>query len=107
VSIERTNDPSKQRTLTIQVPSVAIDSPVNKQNMTDRPVPISLGKPSLRRRLEDYYSLIAPDQISNPQEWLTKYSVIYEKFGGSYEGSLPNWPTNMERQSVCYWQKVH
>jgi small nuclear ribonucleoprotein (snRNP)-like protein len=54
--------------------------------MTDRPVPISLGKPSLRRRLEDYYSLIAPDQISNPQEWLTKYSIIYEKFGGSYEG---------------------
>ena len=54
--------------------------------MTDRPVPISLGKPSLRRRLEDYYSLIAPEQISNTQEWLNKYGVIYEKFGGSYEG---------------------
>lgn len=49
-------------------------------------VPVSLGKPSLRRRLEAYYSLIAPDQIANPQEWLVKFDKIAAKFGGSYEG---------------------
>ena len=53
---------------------------------TSRFIPISLGKPSLRRRLEDYYTLIAPDQLSNPHEWLTKFNTIYNKFGGSQEG---------------------
>ena len=47
---------------------------------------INLGKPSLRRRLEDYYKLIAPDQISDSQEWQTKFKLIYDKFGGSHEG---------------------
>ncbi|GFH60950.1 hypothetical protein CTEN210_17426 [Chaetoceros tenuissimus] len=48
-------------------------------------IPISLGRPSLRRRLEDYYSLIAPDVISNESEWRRKFELIYEKYGGSIE----------------------
>ena len=49
-------------------------------------VVVSLGKPSLRLRLESYYSLIAPDIISNEAEWRNKFEQIYQKFGGSYEG---------------------
>lgn len=48
-------------------------------------IPISLGRPSLRRRLEDYYSLIAPDVISNESEWRRKFELIYDKYGGSVE----------------------
>lgn len=48
-------------------------------------IPISLGKPSLRRRLEDYYSLIAPEIISNEKEWRQKFELIYEKYGGTIE----------------------
>jgi small nuclear ribonucleoprotein (snRNP)-like protein len=47
---------------------------------------INLGKPSLRIRLEAYYSLIAPDVIANQTEWRAKFDQIYQKFGGSYEG---------------------
>ena len=49
-------------------------------------IPVSLGKPSLRLRLEAYYSLIAPDLIANPEQWRKRYDQVYEKFGGSYEG---------------------
>lgn len=49
-------------------------------------IPISLGKPSLRRRLEDYYSLISPDVIQNEKEWKNKFELIYEKYGGSVQG---------------------
>jgi small nuclear ribonucleoprotein (snRNP)-like protein len=49
-------------------------------------IPVSLGKPSLRRRLEAYYSLIAPDQVMNQQEWLGKFDKIAAKYGGSNEG---------------------
>jgi len=52
------------------------------------PIPISLGKPSLRRRLEDYYSLIAPDVISNEKEWRRKFELIYDKYGGVAEKEL-------------------
>jgi hypothetical protein len=38
-----------------------------------------LGKASLRIRLEAYYSLIAPETLSNRTEWLQKYDQIYEK----------------------------
>lgn len=51
-------------------------------------IPISLGKPSLRRRLEAYYSLINPDSIhKDPVQWRTDtFPQIYEKYGGTYEG---------------------
>lgn len=51
-----------------------------------RSIPVSLGKPSLRIRLEAYYSLIAPEIISNPAEWRSKFDQIYDKFGGSASG---------------------
>eukprot|EP00581_Thalassiosira_minuscula_P001230 CAMPEP_0183740006 /NCGR_PEP_ID=MMETSP0737-20130205/58643_1 /TAXON_ID=385413 /ORGANISM="Thalassiosira miniscula, Strain CCMP1093" /LENGTH=481 /DNA_ID=CAMNT_0025974973 /DNA_START=49 /DNA_END=1494 /DNA_ORIENTATION=- len=50
------------------------------------PPPISLGKPSLRHRLESYYTLIAPDAISDVETWKTNFELIYEKYGGSVEG---------------------
>mmetsp|Transcript_7045 Transcript_7045/g.12641 ORF Transcript_7045/g.12641 Transcript_7045/m.12641 type:complete len:429 (-) Transcript_7045:82-1368(-) len=49
-------------------------------------IPVSLGKPSLRLRLEAYYSLIAPDVLSNEPEWRKKYDLIYAKYGGSVKG---------------------
>ncbi len=51
-------------------------------------IPVSLGKPSLRRRLEDYYSLIAPDVTANEVEWRKKFEMIYDKYGGSAEKEL-------------------
>jgi small nuclear ribonucleoprotein (snRNP)-like protein len=51
-----------------------------------RNIPVSLGKPSLRNRLEDYYSLIAPDTIANEIEWKKKFDLIYAKYGGSEKG---------------------
>ncbi len=48
-------------------------------------IPVSLGKPSLRLRMEAYYSLVAPDIIANETAWRSKFDLIYEKFGGSYE----------------------
>lgn len=47
---------------------------------------VSLGKPSLRHRLESYYSLIAPDAIADKEDWKRKFEIIYNKFGGSVEG---------------------
>ena len=41
---------------------------------------------SLKARLEAYYSLIAPDAISNGSDWGTKFEQIYTKYGYSYEG---------------------
>jgi hypothetical protein len=48
---------------------------------TPMPIPINTGKLSLRRRLEDYYSLIAPDVISKESDWRRKYELIYDKYG--------------------------
>ena len=42
-------------------------------------IPLSLGKASLRIRLEAYYSLISPDTLSDQTVWLRKYDQIYEK----------------------------
>ncbi|KAL7570051.1 hypothetical protein ACA910_017089 [Epithemia clementina (nom. ined.)] len=60
---------------------------INSSNNKDqRTIPLSLGKPSLRRRLEAYYSIVAPQQIANPSEWLVKLDQIYDKYGGTVEG---------------------
>lgn len=48
-------------------------------------IPVSLGKPSLRLRMEAYYSLVAPDIIADETAWRSKFELIYEKFGGTYE----------------------
>ena len=50
-----------------------------------RQIPVSLGKPSLRQRLEAYYSLVAPDTIADDVAWRSRFDQIYEKFGGSHE----------------------
>lgn len=50
------------------------------------PPPVSLGKPSLRHRLESYYSLIAPDAISDPEKWKKNFEIIHAKYGGTVEG---------------------
>ena len=48
--------------------------------------PVTLGKPSLRRRLEAYYSLVAPFLIEDVEEWRKRFDQIYEKYGGSVDG---------------------
>jgi small nuclear ribonucleoprotein (snRNP)-like protein len=48
---------------------------------------INLGKPSFKRRLEDYYSLISPDVIS-AIDWKLKFDQIYAKYGGSLQSEL-------------------
>ena len=67
----------------------------NKKKATEPPVPsssgnnnipISLGKPSLRRRLEAYYSLVNPESIQDTTKWRNNFDQIYGKYGGSYEG---------------------
>ena len=49
-------------------------------------IPVSVGKPSLRLRLEAYYSLISPEVLVNGIEWREKFDLIYQKFGGSVSG---------------------
>ena len=44
-----------------------------------RHIPLSLGKASLRLRLEAYYSLIAPATVSDRTVWLPIYDQIYDK----------------------------
>ena len=48
--------------------------------------PHSLGRKSLRQRLEAYYSLISPDALSDQAEWDRKFDLIYEKYGGTEKG---------------------
>jgi small nuclear ribonucleoprotein (snRNP)-like protein len=48
-------------------------------------IPVSLGKPSLRLRLEAYYSLVSPDVLSDLAAWRSKFDLIYDKFGGTHE----------------------
>ena len=50
------------------------------------PVPISLGKTSLRIRLEAYYSLISPESVSNVTTWRSRFEKIYSRYGGTSEG---------------------
>jgi small nuclear ribonucleoprotein (snRNP)-like protein len=52
----------------------------------NNPPPVSLGKPSLRHRLEAYYSLVAPEAIADASEWKRKFDIIHSKFGGTVEG---------------------
>jgi small nuclear ribonucleoprotein (snRNP)-like protein len=63
--------------------------------MTSHSVPLSLGKPSLRRRLEAYYSVVAPEQLEDKNKgttgtsatcWLDRFDLIYAKYGGTAEG---------------------
>ena len=51
-----------------------------------RQIPITLGKPSFRQRLEAYYSLIAPTVLVDGEEWNTKFNLIYQKYGGTIQG---------------------
>lgn len=60
-------------------------------------VPLSLGKPSLRRRLEAYYRQVAPEQIENPHEWKDRFHKIWDKFGGSIPGEQ-KLATKLERK---------
>lgn len=48
------------------------------------PVPLSLGKPSLRLRLEAYYAQVAPDLLEN--DWKERMRRIYAKYGGTHDG---------------------
>ena len=54
--------------------------------MSSGPPPVSLGKPSLRHRLESYYSLVSPDAIADAEKWKEKFEIIYNKYGGTVEG---------------------
>lgn len=49
------------------------------RNRRNKQIPLSLGKASLRIRLEAYYSLISPETLSDRTVWLRKYDQIYEK----------------------------
>lgn len=57
----------------------------NTASASGPPPPVSLGKPSLRHRLESYYSLVAPDAIANRDEWARKFDIIYNKYGGCHD----------------------
>jgi len=59
-----------------------------RENDASMQIPISLEKASFRRRLEDYYSLIAPDTISIEKEWRRKFELIYDTYGGAAEKEL-------------------
>jgi len=69
----------------VQVSSLRAKQKLGMPNTSSQP-PISLGKPSLRHRLESYYSLVAPDAITDKEEWKRKFDIIYQKFGGTVEG---------------------
>ncbi|CAJ1954962.1 unnamed protein product [Cylindrotheca closterium] len=49
-------------------------------------VPVSLGKPSLRVRLEAYYSLIDPERLQDGTKWRQIFDEVYTKYGGTYTG---------------------
>jgi len=65
---------------------VEYNSGSDVRNRRNKQIPLSLGKASLRIRLEAYYSLISPETLSDRTVWLRKYDQIYEKYGGTYEG---------------------
>jgi small nuclear ribonucleoprotein (snRNP)-like protein len=47
---------------------------------------VSLGKPSLKARLEDYYTLVAPEQIADDGKWRKRFDAIWSKYGGTHQG---------------------
>ena len=53
---------------------------------TNNTPPVSLGKPSLRHRLESYYTLVAPEAIADVNDWKRKFEIIYNKYGGTVQG---------------------
>jgi small nuclear ribonucleoprotein (snRNP)-like protein len=57
-----------------------------RQQQQQKIIPVSTGKPSLRLRLEAYYSLVAPEQIASEAEWRSRFDQIWSKFGGTTEG---------------------
>ena len=57
-----------------------------EQRLVHKDIPISLGKPSLRKRLEAYYKVIAPKQIINEEKWRNRFDLIYQKYGGTIQG---------------------
>ncbi|VEU34774.1 unnamed protein product [Pseudo-nitzschia multistriata] len=63
----------------------ATEASLTRRSKNDR-IPLSLGKASLRIRLEAYYSLISPAILSDRTAWLRKYDQIYEKYGGTHSG---------------------
>jgi small nuclear ribonucleoprotein (snRNP)-like protein len=53
------------------------------------PPAVSLGKPSLKARLEAYYSMVAPDQIADDGDgggWRKRFDAIWSKYGGTHQG---------------------
>lgn len=72
---ESSKNPSSKPNATVTAAQAVLARRSNEQ------IPLSLGKASLRMRLEAYYSLISPDTLSNRTEWLRKYDQIYEKVG--------------------------
>ena len=77
---ESSKDPPSKPNATVAAAQAVLARRSNEQ------IPLSLGKASLRMRLEAYYSLISPDTLSNRTEWLRKYDQIYEKVS---PGDLP------------------
>ena len=61
-------------------------SPGHSNGLMRQALPITLGKPSFRQRIEAYYSLIAPQVLINTKEWNDKFDQIYAKYGGSVKG---------------------
>uniref|UniRef100_A0A7S4AHE2 Sm domain-containing protein n=2 Tax=Pseudo-nitzschia australis TaxID=44445 RepID=A0A7S4AHE2_9STRA len=76
----------KGRTPPIPEVSAATAANVVLTRRSNERIPLSLGKGSLRIRLEAYYSLISPDTLSDQTVWLRKYDQIYEKYGGTHQG---------------------
>ena len=62
-----------------------------------RNIPVSLGKPSLRLRLEAYYSLIAPETISDEASWRKRFEQIYDSVG--WYSKIP-WLVGVSRKQV-------
>jgi small nuclear ribonucleoprotein (snRNP)-like protein len=59
---------------------------IEEGTMSSAPPVVSLSRPSLRRRLESYYSLIAPDAVADQEKWKENFEIIYNKYGGTVEG---------------------
>ena len=78
VSTMNNESSSKQEAPSIPNATVAAAQTVLARRSNEQ-IPLSLGKASLRIRLEAYYSLISPDTLSNRTVWLRKYDQIYEK----------------------------
>ncbi len=81
------NRPSQQQQQQQSVGLKQIATSIRKEErLVHNDIPISLGKPSLRKRLEAYYKLIAPEQISNKEKWRNRFDLIYQKYGGTIQG---------------------